>query len=299
MDVKLLLDTDIGTNIDDAVCLAYLLANPECDLIGITTVTGEAVKRAMMASAICKVAERDVPIYPGAEVPLVIPQRQTVAQQAVLLHKWDHDERFPKGEAMEFMRQTIREHPGEVILLTIAPLTNVGLLFSVDPRIPSLLKGVVSMCGRFFDPPPQSYGLVERNAGSDYHASSIVYRANLRTHRSIGLDVTTRVAMNTDEFRQTFRGIRLFGPVLDFADVWFHEHEKIVFHDPLAAATIFDESICQFEKGTVEIETQKEGQEGFTKWTRGGQNPKHEVAVDVNPKRFFDHFLVSFGRACR
>ncbi|UCE08759.1 MAG: nucleoside hydrolase, partial [bacterium] len=47
MRTKILLDTDIGTDIDDAVCLAYLLANPECELMGITTVTGEAEKRAM------------------------------------------------------------------------------------------------------------------------------------------------------------------------------------------------------------------------------------------------------------
>lgn len=41
---KVLLDTDIGTDIDDAVCLAYLLANPECELMGITTVSGQAVR---------------------------------------------------------------------------------------------------------------------------------------------------------------------------------------------------------------------------------------------------------------
>ena len=62
---KIILDTDIGTDIDDAVCLAYLLANPQCELLGITTVTGEPEKRAMLASALCKVANRDIPIYPG------------------------------------------------------------------------------------------------------------------------------------------------------------------------------------------------------------------------------------------
>ena len=56
MGIKILLDTDIGSDIDDAVCLAYLLANPACELLGITTVTGEADVRASMASAMCKVA---------------------------------------------------------------------------------------------------------------------------------------------------------------------------------------------------------------------------------------------------
>lgn len=39
MPAKLLLDTHIGSDIDDAVCLAYLLANPECQLLGIATVS--------------------------------------------------------------------------------------------------------------------------------------------------------------------------------------------------------------------------------------------------------------------
>ena len=53
MPTKILLDTDIGSDIDDAVCLAYLLANPACDLLGITTVTGDTVLRARMASVLC------------------------------------------------------------------------------------------------------------------------------------------------------------------------------------------------------------------------------------------------------
>jgi inosine-uridine nucleoside N-ribohydrolase len=67
--MKLLLDTDIGSDIDDAVCLAYLLAQPECELLGITTVSGEPEKRAMLASALCKAAGKEPPILPGAARP--------------------------------------------------------------------------------------------------------------------------------------------------------------------------------------------------------------------------------------
>ena len=64
--VKLILDTDIGSDIDDAVCLAYLLAQPRCELLGITTVSGGPVDRARIASAICTYAGRDdIPILPG------------------------------------------------------------------------------------------------------------------------------------------------------------------------------------------------------------------------------------------
>lgn len=63
--MKVLLDTDIGSDIDDAICLAYLLAHPDCDLVGIPTVSGEPVKRAMLASAVCKAAGK-VYNFPGA-----------------------------------------------------------------------------------------------------------------------------------------------------------------------------------------------------------------------------------------
>src|SRR5260370_378469 len=82
-----LLDTDIGGDIDDALCLAYLLAQPACELLGITTVTGEAEKRAMLASALCKVAGKHVPIFPGVEYPLLAAQRQPDAPQARALQK--------------------------------------------------------------------------------------------------------------------------------------------------------------------------------------------------------------------
>ena len=57
--IPILLDTDIGSDIDDAVCLAYLLKQPKCELVGVTTVSGEAQKRAMLVDAICRAAGRE------------------------------------------------------------------------------------------------------------------------------------------------------------------------------------------------------------------------------------------------
>lgn len=71
--LPLLLDTDIGTDIDDAVALAYLLRQPRCELLGITTVTGEADKRAALADAVCRAAGRtDIPIHVGTQMPLLV-----------------------------------------------------------------------------------------------------------------------------------------------------------------------------------------------------------------------------------
>ena len=291
MKTKVLLDTDIGTDIDDAVCLAYLLMNPQCDLLGITTVTGEAEKRAQLASALCKRAGKSVPIYVGCENPLLVPQGQPVAQQAAALTGWPHATEFPR-DAIEFMRRTIRQHPGEVVLLTIAPLTNIGLLFAVDPEIPSLLKGLVMMCGLVGDPPP-GYGPREWNAMCDPHATAIVYRANVRQHRSIGLDVTHKVAMSRDEFRATFAKFGLFRPILEWAEIWFQKYDATIFHDPLAAATVFDDSLCTFKCGNVETEWRKEGEYGAMRF-QAALDGRHEIATDIDSKRFFEHFVGTF-----
>jgi purine nucleosidase len=292
MPIKVLLDTDIGSDIDDAVCLAYLLAQSECELLGITTVTGQADKRAMLASALCKVAGKDVPIFPGAGAPLLVPQRQRQAPQAAALGRWAHDTRFPQGQAVEFMRQTIRQHPGEVVLLTIGPLTNVALLFGVDEEIPSTLKGVVMMCGRFTDRLP-GVGRLEWNAICDPHAAAKVYQTHVCLHRSIGLDVTRQVTLAAEQVRQGFQA-DLLRPVLDFAEVWFQGKDIITFHDPLAAATMFDAQICAFERGTVEVELLSEAAKGMTRWQRGGSDARHEVALEVNRERFFEHYFSVF-----
>jgi inosine-uridine nucleoside N-ribohydrolase len=287
MTLKLLLDTDIGYDIDDAVCLAYLLAQPQAEILGITTVTGEADKRAMMASAQCKVAGKDIPIYPGADRPLLIDTIQAHAPQADALTRWPHETQYPAGEAIEFLRRTIRQHPGEITLLAIGPLTNIALLFMVDPEIPSLLKQLVLMNGYFLD----AHRFVEWNVKLDPHASAIVYRADVSIFHAVGLDVTMKVQMNAAEVRRRF-DTPLLHPVLDFAEVWFMQRPEITFHDPLAAAIIFDERICTFEQGLVTVDLAEGESQGRTDWHPGAG--KHEIATSVDTSRYFDHFFSVF-----
>lgn len=290
--MKILLDTDIGTDIDDAVALAYLLNNPKCDLLGITTVTGEAEKRAMIASAMCIAAGKDIPIYPGAEKPLIIEQNQKEAQQSSKLVKWEHKTQFPKGEAIEFLRHTIRQNPGEVVLLTIAPLTNIGLLFSIDPEIPSLLKGLVMMAGYFERKNLNAYPM-EWNAFGDYHASKIVYNSEVKIHRSIGLDVTTSITMTAEEVKLTFNH-PLLAPVLDFGQVWFEKYYPyITFHDPLAAVSVFTDNVCKFTRGNVDVEMKQKNRFGLTHW-EPSDSGKHEVALKVDIQEFFNEFFAVF-----
>ncbi len=292
MPTKVLLDTDIGSDIDDAVCLAYLLANPACDLLGITTVTGDTVARAKMASVLTKIAKKDIPIHPGARQCLVTEQKQPLVPQAAALDKWAHDTKFSSGEAIEFMRKTIRAHPGEVVLFGIGPMTNIATLFAVDEEIPKLLKSLVLMCGVFSNRVPGLWTL-EWNALVDPVAAAMVYRAKPPIHRSIGIDVTIQVTMPAEEVRKKFTA-PLLRPVLDFAEIWFQHVEKVTFHDPLAATTIFDDKICGFEPGHVDVEIKSDKLAGHTLWTAGKEKGYHEVALTVDSKRFFDHYFGFF-----
>jgi inosine-uridine nucleoside N-ribohydrolase len=287
--LSVLLDTDIGTDIDDAVCLAYLLANPACDLLGITTVTGDTVKRASMASVLCKIAGKSIPIHPGRRECLLTEQKQPHVPQAAVLDRWAHDTDFSKGEAVEFMRQAIRSRPGEVVLFGIGPMTNIAALFAADEEIPSLLKGLVLMCGHFQGTAPHA----EWNALVDPFATAITYRARPPYHRSVGLDVTLKVTLPADEVRQKFQ-TPLLRPVLDFAEVWFQHAKTITFHDPLAATTMFDDTICAFERGRVAVELKSDHAPGLTFWYPNDPAGHHEIATTVNAPRFFEHYFSFF-----
>ena len=85
---KILLDTDIGGDIDDAICLAYLLKEPQCDLLGITTVCGEPEKRAAVADAICRAAGRQVPIVAGLDTTLQPVPLYPTPEGAGALEQW-------------------------------------------------------------------------------------------------------------------------------------------------------------------------------------------------------------------
>ena len=285
---KILLDTDIGTDVDDAVCLAYLLAHPDCELLGITTVTGEAEKRAALASVLCRAAGKEIPIYPGASHPMQGEQRQPIAQQASVLPRWAHQTGFPLNQAVDFLAETIRSQPGDVILLTVGPLTNAGMLFSNYPDAARLLRGLVIMGGNFDEGGPEG-NRIEWNVAGDPLASAITYKTPVRLHRSLGLNVTQRVMMDAAAVREKFSA-PLLRPVLEMAEVWFEGfYPSITFHDPLAAATVFDESLCTYEQGTVRLD--QGDQPGKTLWQPGGTDAPHQVAMTVDVDRYFAHFF--------
>ncbi|HAZ62692.1 MAG TPA: nucleoside hydrolase [Armatimonadetes bacterium] len=293
--IPVLFDTDIGSDIDDAVALSYLLNQPRCEIVGITCVSGEVNLRARCASAICRAVDRDdIPIHCGSEPSLLRGVRQPKCQQAEALDRWSHRTDFAPATAVDFMRKAIRERPGEITLLSVGPMTNIGLLFATDPEIPSLLKDYVVMAGKFvMDGAPGA--LSEWNVNCDPEAAAIAYERAPVGMRSVGLDVTMRCQMAADAVRQRFSAAGgALAPTLDFAEVWFRHAQVITFHDPLAATTVFESDLCEWARGQVRVELQGQHTGAVTVFGRSGEGP-HQCAVNVDPQRFFDHYFATVG----
>ena len=298
---KVLFDTDIGTDIDDALALTYLLCEPRCELLGVTTVTGEPERRAEMVSAVCRHLGRGaVPVHVGCESALFIDMPQKQAQQADALGTWPHKKFTRLNTAIAFLRETIRANPGEVTLLAVGPMTNIGVLFATDPALPALLKRLVLMCGRFHT----ALG-GEWNARCDPHAAAIAYgntfHARPPLHVSYGLDVTTQVRLPSDEARERFAAIPALAPVRDFAEVWFSRCPQVTFHDPLAAVGLFDPDVCTYEDRFVDVSLAAPTL-GWTVPRDEGKEQPHRLAVTVDPARFFARFfdtLAAFAPSAR
>ncbi len=294
---KVLFDTDIGSDIDDALALGYLLSEPECKLMGITTVSGCPELRAEMASAICRnVGRGDVPVHVGAPEALLVSMLQKDAPQARMLGNWEHDKFAPGNTAVEFMRRTILDNPGEITLLCVGPFTNAALLFASCPEIPGMLKRLVLMSGRF-----ENGGDGEWNVINDPHAGAIVYGNGTGVftrppvHLSCGLDVTLKCRLEREECRRRISGHRVLAPVADFAEVWFEHSNVATFHDPLSAVCIFHPEVCEWKDTFVRISLVPPTA-GYTVCDWRNQEKPHRIAAGVDPERFFDIYFRNISR---
>lgn len=291
---KVILDTDIGGDIDDALALAYLLCQERCELLGVTTVTGKPDERAEMVSAMCRhVGRDDVAIHPGCPEPMLAEQRSPYPGQARVLGNWSRRRDFDaeNNTAIDFLSRTIRANPGQVTILAIGPMTNLATLMSVDPKALSLTKSVVLMAGRFFGQ------AVEWNVMCDPHAAAMVYGAGTHPapprHVSYGTDVTLRCILSAEEARAKFTA-GVLEPVREFAEVWYEHKPHAIFHDPLAAACIFEPGLCTYAKGRVEVSLSSP----TTAWTvfspvEEGEDAPHTVAASVDVSRFFEHYFAT------
>lgn len=147
---------DVDTGIDDALALLYACASPEIDLLAVTCVAGNVPLDAVVANTLAVlelVGRRDVPVYAGADRPLVKPLTTT------------EETHGPEGigyatrpvasiaatavSAVDAIVEIARRQPGDVHLVTLGPMTNFALALDLEPRLPSLLRGWTFMGGAF------------------------------------------------------------------------------------------------------------------------------------------------------
>ena len=297
---KLLFDTDIGGDPDDALALMYLLREPRCEVLGITTVGRNSQLNAEIASALCHSLGRGrVPVLAGLSWEHGHLPREDVAETPAPQYTWrDELAKWPHGgpladvSAIDFMRQAIRGNPGEVTLLSTAPFTNVAALFATAPETPSLLKRLVLMGGNFVDGH-------EYNAGTDGNAARAVFEGGgLPPPPKLvvfGADTTMPHSMSPEEGRIFMEQSSDFAFVRGWhAENWYARIGRLYFHDPIAAVAIFHPEIASYISSAVSVDvedgamTRKCGLSGEKPWV-------WQISTSVD----FDAFLSCFTNTVR
>jgi inosine-uridine nucleoside N-ribohydrolase len=124
---KVIVDMDIGDDIDDAFALGLLLQSPEIDIVGITTAWGDTALRAQLLERMLReTGHRNIPVAQGIHTT-GNPQPFTQARYA------QRGQLPARIDAVDFMLDQIKRQPGEITLLALGPLTNVGAAISATP----------------------------------------------------------------------------------------------------------------------------------------------------------------------
>ena len=203
--MKVIFDTDPG--IDDAMALLYLSKLPQIDLLGITTVVGNASLETTTRNALYLRQQFGIsaPVIRGAGETL----DGVVKPPAAFVHGDDglgnigvpetDETGLLAGEASQFIIDTLRRHPGEVTIVAVGRLTNLALALRTDPGIGALARQVVIMGGAF-GYEGRSGNITpaaEANIHGDPVAADEVFAADWPV-AIVGLDVTHDIVLDTD-----------------------------------------------------------------------------------------------------
>lgn len=268
MKRKLLLDTDIGTDIDDALALPLLLSSPEVELLGITTVSDKTERRATYADVICRHMGRTVPIYAGASLPLAIPPVGNYVnaphERMAGMYPYGPASGYGVAETIGFLRDTILANPGEVTLVCIGPLTNAALLFSLYPETVKALGSLCVMGGSYGENPRCDWDIrVEWNMKCDPYAAKIVMEADVKQLLAVGVEVTWDYQKPREAVYAMLSELPCMTPVAEGA-VRNWQDKEIWFHDALLCATVLYPEQAELECGTITVDL-----EGHTVFTPG------------------------------
>lgn len=275
---NIILDTDIGDNIDDALALVLAINSPELNLLGVTTVFRNAPRRAALARYILDgLGQTSTRVVSGVSKPLLQAYDFQLGAQFQMLQDdvWDDT-----AHAVDFLIEQARVEyePDLNNLLTVAcigPLTNIAVALVREPELIPRLR-IVLMGGCW------SRVEAETNICSDPEAAAIVFNSGVEISM-IGLDVTRRCALSPTHLQQiaaaSTRSARLLQQLIE---LWQDGTPRTpILNDPLAVLSLFNDCITWQDK-CIEVALCGE-RRGCTLVSDG--EPNARVAVDVDAGR--------------
>jgi purine nucleosidase len=254
MQRSLILDTDIGSDVDDAMALAQILGSPDLSLVEVHTVYGDTRLRAQLARRYGVLAGRELDVVPGLVEPLS-GRKVWWAGHEGTLHDDLSSETVSSGSAPERLVAQLREHPGELDVAAIGPLTNVAKALELEPEVARWIRHLWVMGGSFGD------GKAEHNFKSDDVAAQIVLNAGIPTTVT-GLEITQQVTIEAPQLER-IRAAGLLGAALgaDIEQWWAYWSETWnVPHDPVAVLALSRPELFSFsDVGRVSVVVGEEG----------------------------------------
>jgi uridine nucleosidase len=268
MATKIIFDTDPG--IDDTMALTFALRSPELEVVGVTSVFGNA-EGAVTAQNALRLVELEghdhIPVARGADRAVVLPAQELGTRVHGMDGMGNTNPPPPKGKlldmhAAQFIVETILANPGEITLVPVGPLTNIALALRLEPRITELVKEVVLMGGAAHVP-GNITPLAEANIYHDPHAAQMVFSADWQV-TMVGLDVTHQVIMDEAYFQKLLAAdnpaVNLIRQILpcyrNFFDQTYPANGTIFTHDPSAVAYVLRPDLFETQQYPVVVETE-------------------------------------------
>jgi purine nucleosidase len=281
--MKVILDTDIGDDIDDAWAMGFVISYQGFAPLGVTITHGNTPARAKIACKLLHITHRDdIPVFIGRKT------NDKVFQQ----YSWAEDftaKRPEKKTAADFIVETVKRYPGEVTLLAVGPLQNIADALRKEPNLGKYVKRVVLMSGCVYGT-SYSLGKVIRE-WNVYQATAdaqLVYGAGLPL-TIVPLDSTTHVQLNNEE-RQ--RMVDYNSPLTYALECLYRlwltgPTQRMTLHDQLAVAETASPATFFGKQETLPLLVDEQG------YTRIDRERGKPVTVCLEPKRdaFMKYYL--------
>ncbi|MCA1441327.1 nucleoside hydrolase [Ensifer sp. IC4062] len=262
---KVIFDTDPG--VDDAMALLFLHRHPDIDLIGITSVFGNASVETTTRNALFLKQAWNIAAPVAKGLGETFDHGRPHVGWPTGIHGEDGlgnidvpekiDLPLDPRPAHRFIIDTVRANPGEVTLIAVGRMTNLALALREDPEIAGLVKDVVIMGGAF-DVPGNITPAAEANIHGDPEAADVVMTAAWPV-TVIGLDVTTRTVMTRAMLVEIAeRGgapARLLSDISQFYITFYEQHvdDGMIVHDSCACAYVVAPELFRTRGGSVRV----------------------------------------------